>query len=154
MIVTLIIGIKQERDTKEKKAALLFDAGFYLTVFERECQEFHNNLPQDFSEKFKELYSICKEPTEYMISLYQNHAELFDLLEIRFLQKINATYRYLNRLLSCNLTDQDIMEYFPAGQNEGSPGMQQYWKMIETIQTNLHYLLIKWRKDKIIVDAD
>ena len=153
-IVTLVIGIKQEQDMQKKKVALLFDAGFHLIVFEKDYQAFQDNLPQSFPEKIKALYSICQKPTEHMISLYQNNAELFDLLEIGFLQRINATYYYLNRLLASNLTDEDIMEYFPAGLGENSPGMQKYWEMIKTIQENLYYLLIKWEKDGIIIKKD
>lgn len=153
-IVTYIIGIKQERDRNKKKMALLFDAGFCLTVFEEEYKGFLSNPPEKLSDKIQVLYSICKKPTEYMISLYQNNAELFDLLEIGFLQKINTTYNFLNRLLSCELTDQDIMKYFHAGLSENSLGMQKYWEMVKTIQENLCYLLIKWEKDKIIADTD
>ncbi len=153
-IVTCVVGIKQEKDKNKKKMALLFDAGFWLTIFEKEYKEFLSNPPEKLPDKIQLLYSICKEPTEQMILLYQQNAELFDLLEIGFIQKINAAYKFFNRLLSCELTDRDIMKYFNAGLSENSPGMQEYWEMVKTVQKNLCYLLIKWKKDKIIEDID
>lgn len=149
-IVTMIINEKQENDNAKKKKAILFDAGFKLDIFSEKYMEFINNPPETFELKFNELYSICKEPAEYIVELYKLNVELFDQVEIIFIRKINSSYKFLNWLLGCELLDEEIEEYFPAGLTEESEGMVRYWKLLEDMQKNLFYLKIKWEKDGII----
>ena len=149
-IVTLIVDGKQQKDIREKKKALLFDAGYVLVRYVEDYQKFHNNPPQEFDVKIKFLYSICAEPVKYIISLYKNNSEIFDVVEITFIRKLNSTYYFINKLLDSELSDEAINEYFSAGLGEESKGMQKYWEMLNTLNENLFYLKIKWEKDKII----
>lgn len=149
-IVTLIVDGKQQKDIWEKKKALLFDVGYVLAKYAEDYQIFHDNQPLEFDMKIKYLYSICTEPVKYIINLYKNNSEIFDVVEITFIRKLNSTYYFINKLFDSELSDEAIKDYFSAGLSEESKGMQKYWEMLNTLNENLFYLKIKWEKDKMI----
>jgi len=149
-VVTLIVDIKQKREMDEKKKALLFDAVFELATYAEEYKKFHDNPPLEFDMKIKRLYSICTKPIEHILDLYKYNSEIFDVVEIIFIRKINSTYNFFNRLFESELSDDVIKEYFHAGFSEDSKGMQKHWEMLNTLNENLFYLKIKWEKDKVV----
>ena len=149
-IVTLIITIKQEKDIVARKRAILFDAGFILTLYTSDYQKFTEKPPEAFDEKIKQLYFICEEPAESIIKLYKNNPVLFDETEITIIRNINSSYSFFNRLLNCDLTDETINEYFSKGLTEDSEGMKTYWKLVNEISDGLLHLMIKWKKDKMV----
>ena len=149
-IVTLIVTIKQEKDTVARKKAILFDIGFILTLYSDDYQKFIDNPPEAFDEKIKQLYFICEEPAENIIKLYKSNPVLFDETEITFIRKINSSYSFFNILMECELTDETIKEYFSKGLSKDSEGMRTYWKLVNEVGEGLIYLMIKWKHDKLI----
>lgn len=148
IVVTVIIQIKQDTLEFEKKRAILFDAGFYLTYFQKEYSEMkraNNKIDEDW----EQIFRLCKKPAEYLSDLYKSDVGILDVADISIIRKIANNYKFILRLsesISANSEDKEFLR----DPGEVQDVWNKYNKMVTEIKENLFYLLIKWEKDSII----
>lgn len=148
IVVAVIIQIKQDKLELEKKRAMLFDAGFYLTCFQKKYSEM--KLANDkIDEDWEQIFWLCKEPAEYLSELYKSGVDIFDTVDITIIRKITNNYKFILRL-SEPISANSKNKKFLSNPDEVQNVWNKYNKLVTELKENLFYLLIKWEKDSII----
>lgn len=148
MIVSFIIQIKQDRDQFERKRAVLFDAAFYLYLFEKEYRErLENN--SEFEKDLEQVFELCREPAKYLSKIYESSWDVLDMRDIYLLRVINSEYKVIMKTCELiNLHAKD--ETFMRDPEEIMYVWNEYDQTVTRLKEWLLLLYIKWKEDSVI----
>lgn len=148
IVVSVILQVKQDKSSFEKKQAILLDASFYLLSFQKQYSEKKKDNDK-LDEDWKQVFHLCEEPAKYLSELYKSGIDVFDIVDISILRKINSNYKFILALsdsISANSKDKKFLRDPDDIKNVWN----KYEHMVTELKENLFFLLIKWKKDSII----
>lgn len=134
--VTILLQVKQDRLENEKKRSILFDAGYFIKLF----NDRYYKLEKDPHYTWLEKYQRVEESVRFLADIYTNQAQLFDTIEMNFLRDLRNNYRFITRLIDAPHKNVKIKK----DMND------EIGKLLQKISANVGCLKIYWEYMELI----